>query len=230
MLIMFIIGKSALVWDKASHRVICGDKHDNLGGGENVVSLWIVFSSPAILSQLSCCLSLPICFLNAMLLEAHQPWSVSCYRREVKRRFQLLSYWLRPPSGQARPSVNPALNERRSLPTEEVSLWVYVMCPPALTRQIGSARGGGCVFEHMCAMKVCFYVSSSLLHLTFPQLKSLHTHIIFSQRLYISLSSIWVKSVSNWAPIFGATFDVLFNRACCPFALQLVFYCSWPVQ
>ena len=62
-----------------------------------------------------------------MLLEAHQPWSVSCYRREVKRLFQLLSYWLRPPSGQARPSVNPARNERRSLPTEKVSLWVYVM-------------------------------------------------------------------------------------------------------
>lgn len=85
-----------------------------------------------------------------MLLEAHQPWSVSCYRREVKRLFQLLSYWLRPPSGQARPSVNPARNERRSLPTEEVSLWVYVMCPPALTRQMGSAGGRvGCARARM---------------------------------------------------------------------------------
>ena len=106
------------------------------------LSIRIVFSSPAILSQLSCCLSLPICFLNAMLLEAHQPWSVSCYRREVKRLFQLLSYWFRPPPGQAGPSVNPARNERRSLPMEEVSLWVYVMCPRALTRQIGSAGDG----------------------------------------------------------------------------------------
>lgn len=91
----------------------------------------LFFLPPAILSQLPCCLSLPICFLNTILLEAHQPWSVSCYRREVKRLFQLLSYWLRPPSGQARPSVNPTHNERRSLPTEKVSLWVYVMCPPA---------------------------------------------------------------------------------------------------
>ena len=122
----------------------------------------LFFFSPAILSQLSCCLSLPICFLNAMVLEAHQPRSVSCYRREVKRLFQLLSYWLRPPSGQARPSVNPARNERRSLPTEEVSLWVYVMCPPTLTRQIGSAGGGGCVFERV-SVRPCACVSSSLL-------------------------------------------------------------------
>lgn len=89
-----------------------------------------------------------------MLLEAHQPRSVSCYGREVKRLFQLLSYWFRPPSGQGRPSVNPARNERRSLPMEEVSLWVYVMRPRALTRQIGSAKAGGCVFTHVCAICV----------------------------------------------------------------------------
>jgi len=102
--------------------------------------------SLAIVYLLSC-LSSAICFLNAVLLEAHQPWSVNCYGREVKRLFRLLSYWFRPPSGQARPGVNPAPNERRSLPMEEVSLWVYMMCPRALTRQIGS--GGGvvcCVF------------------------------------------------------------------------------------
>lgn len=134
------------------HRLICGDNcHDARGegggrreeGGLKMPSLpELFFPSPAIPTQLSCCLSLPICCLNAALLEAHQPWSVSCYRREVKRLFQLLSYWLRPPSGQARPSVNPARNERRSLPTEEVSLWVYVTCPPTLTRQIGSAGMG----------------------------------------------------------------------------------------
>lgn len=131
----------------ASSPALLWDKQSQSGGGENDFTLQVVFSSLAIRSQLSCCLSSPICFLNAMLLEAHQPRSVSCYRREVKRLFQLLSYWLRPPSGQARPSVNPARNERRSLPTEEVSLWVYVMCPPALTRQMGSAGGwGSCVF------------------------------------------------------------------------------------
>lgn len=80
---------------------------------------------PSFPNHILCCLSLPICCLNTMLLKAHQPWSISCYRWEVKRFFQLLSYWLGPPSGQARPSVNPAHNERRSLPTEKVSLWVY---------------------------------------------------------------------------------------------------------
>ncbi len=138
----------------------------NQGGGGNAASLWIVFSSAAVLSQLSRCLSLPICFLNTMLLEAHQPWSVSCYRREVKRLFQLLSYWLRPPSGQARPSVNPARNERRSLPTEKVSLWVYVMCPPALTRQIGSAGGRRKHTSHVCSecvrMREGFFVGPVL--------------------------------------------------------------------
>lgn len=78
------------------------------------------------------CLSLPICALNTILLEAHQPQSVGCYRWEVKRRFQLLCYWLRPPSGQARPSVNPTRNERRSLPTVKVSPWVCVGLHPGV--------------------------------------------------------------------------------------------------
>lgn len=123
------------------------------------------FFYPAILSQPSCCLSLPICCLNTMLLEAHQAWSVSCYRREVKRLFQLLSYWLRPPSGQARASVNPARNERRSLPSEEVSLWVYVTCSPnpANRKCMGWAL---CIWPYVCTGLVSMCVRSPPLHFT----------------------------------------------------------------
>lgn len=73
---------------------------------------------------------------------AHQPWSVRCYRREVKRLFQLLSYWLKHPSGQARPSVNPAHNERRSPPTEKVSVWVCVMFLYAVAGSKQEEQGG----------------------------------------------------------------------------------------
>lgn len=160
--IKYLLRESATVGGIRFHILMSGDTSDRCTGGGKIKKLPVFDVFSAILSQLSCCLSLPICCLNTMLLEAHQPWSVSCYRREVKRLFQLLSYWLGPPSGQARPSVNPAHNERRSLPTEKVSLWVYVMCPLALTRQIGSGRGQ-CVFDHTGVVKVSvwerFYVS-----------------------------------------------------------------------
>ncbi|KAK2909986.1 hypothetical protein Q8A73_007701 [Channa argus] len=45
----------------------------------------------------------------------------------------------RPPTGQARPSVNPARNERRSLPTEKVSLRLD-SCMPAQCEGQGTAR------------------------------------------------------------------------------------------
>lgn len=190
---------------KVSHKLICGDK-----SGKSKTK----FPS---LSQLPCCLSLPICCLNTMLLEAHQLGSVSCYKREVKRLFQLLCYWLRPPCGQARPSVNPARNERRSLPTEKVSLQVCVMCLLALTWQIGSAGGGGCVLSHMSA--VCVICSANIFHDCYYLTLIKYLPILH----YLSKSELCPTKHQS-------SFDILFNRAWCPFACQIVVYCIWAVQ
>ena len=195
-----------------SHTEMGGDGRVDLGGGENAFFLLLAF-----LSQLSCCLSLPICCLNATVLEAHQPGSVSCYRREVKRLFQLLSYWPRPPSGQARPSVTPAGNEGRSLPTEEVSLWVCVTCPPLLTRQIGSTWGLWLLAHVFC---ICVLFFTLLLPFSSTETTSCthagthahthththtHTHIHIHTHYYPDLfliSTSHIKSVTNESTLF----------------------------
>lgn len=132
-------------------------------------------------------MSLPICFLNTILLEAHQPWSVGCYRWEVKRRFQLLSYWLRPPSGQARPSANPTRNERRSLPTVQVSPWVCVVLHP-----------GVAAYSILKIGIDIFRVKIVLL---------LYHFIIVSQIL--QRLSVWIKYLTQSARV-----DLLFNTTC----------------
>lgn len=176
------------VRNRTQHKLISWNTSDRLPEN-NFFEMF--FPHPEIPSKVSCCLSLPICCLNTMLLQAHQPRCVSRSRREVKRLFQLLSYWLGPPPGKARPSVNPAHNERRSLPTETVSLWVYVMCLAAAARQTASA-GGLCVWPRVCA--ACLSVEMFSLYLTFLRSQfHTHTHIILSH----SLSFIWTQSMTN---------------------------------
>lgn len=127
-------------------------------------------------------MSLPICFLNTILLEAHQPWSVSCYRWEVKRRFQLLSYWLRPPSGQARPSANPTGNERGSLPTVKVSPWVCVVLHPSVAEYSILEMGFDIFSMKIVSLLYNFIIMSRIL-----------------QRL-----TVWIKNLTQ-----SATFDLV---------------------